>query len=50
MIPAPVLAKCREKASQTAQEKPTNRVAAVIIVAVWLALAALAILFMTQIT
>ena len=43
MIPAPVLAECREKARQVAKEKPTNRVAAAVIVAVWLSLAALAI-------
>jgi uncharacterized membrane protein YkvA (DUF1232 family) len=44
MIPTPVLAECREKARQDIKEKPTNRVAAAVIVAVWLALAALAIL------
>jgi uncharacterized membrane protein YkvA (DUF1232 family) len=49
MIPAPILAECREKARQTAKERPTSRVAAVVIVAVWLSLAALAILFMTQV-
>jgi uncharacterized membrane protein YkvA (DUF1232 family) len=47
MIPAPVLAECREKARQVAKEKPTNRVAAAVIVAVWLSLAALAI-FLTM--
>jgi uncharacterized membrane protein YkvA (DUF1232 family) len=49
MIPAPLLAECRKKARQTAKERSTNRVAAVAIVAVWLSLAALAILFMTQV-
>jgi uncharacterized membrane protein YkvA (DUF1232 family) len=44
MIPAPVLAECREKACQVSKEKPTNRVAAAVIVVVWLTLAALAIL------
>jgi uncharacterized membrane protein YkvA (DUF1232 family) len=39
MIPASVLAECREKASQSS-EKPTNRVAAAIIVAIWLLVAA----------
>jgi uncharacterized membrane protein YkvA (DUF1232 family) len=44
MIPAPVLAECRERARRVANEKPTNRVAAAVIVVVWLSLAALAIL------
>jgi uncharacterized membrane protein YkvA (DUF1232 family) len=48
MIPAPVLAECREKARQVAKEKPTNRVAAAVIVAVWLSLAALAIFLTTR--
>lgn len=44
MIPEPVLAECREKASRlSAGSRPVNRVAAGAIVAVWLALAALAI-------
>jgi uncharacterized membrane protein YkvA (DUF1232 family) len=42
MIPEPVLAECREKASRlSAGSRPVNRVAAGAIVAVWLALAAL---------
>jgi uncharacterized membrane protein YkvA (DUF1232 family) len=46
MIPAPVLAECREKARRTTNnKKPTNRVAAAGIVVVWFSLAALAILF-----
>ena len=40
MIPAEVLAECREKAKELSK-KPVNRVAAVVVVAVWLALAAL---------
>jgi uncharacterized membrane protein YkvA (DUF1232 family) len=48
MIPAPVLAECREKARQVAKEKPTNRVAAVVIMVVWLSLAALAIFLTTR--
>jgi uncharacterized membrane protein YkvA (DUF1232 family) len=40
MIPAKVLAECREKAKERSK-KPVNRVAAVVVVAVWLALAAL---------
>src|SRR5215211_5514465 len=44
MIPEPVLAECREKARQASREsRPVNRVSAVAVVAVWLALAALAI-------
>ena len=42
MIPAKVLAECREKAKELSK-KPVNRVAAVVVVAVWLALAALAV-------
>ncbi len=44
MIPAPVLAECREKARNVIEERPTNRVAAAVIVTVWLSLAVLAIL------
>lgn len=47
MIPAPVLTECRERAHRIAKEKPTNRVAAAVIVVVWLSLAALAI-FLTM--
>jgi uncharacterized membrane protein YkvA (DUF1232 family) len=50
MIPASVLAECREKAHRTANsKKPTNRVAAAVIVVVWLSLAALAILFVRRV-
>lgn len=42
MIPAPVLVDCRVKA-QTASERPTNRKAAAVIIAIWLAAAALLI-------
>ena len=42
MIPAEVLAECREKARELSK-KPVNRVAAVVVVAVWLVLAALAV-------
>jgi uncharacterized membrane protein YkvA (DUF1232 family) len=49
MIPAPVLAECREKARQVVKEKPTNRVAAAVIVVVWLSLAALAIVLTMRI-
>ena len=42
MIPEPVLAECREKAREKA-DWPVNRVAAAVVVAVWIALAALAV-------
>jgi uncharacterized membrane protein YkvA (DUF1232 family) len=42
MIPPPVLAECREKARKKA-DWPVNRVAAAVVVAVWIALAALAV-------
>ncbi len=45
-IPAPVLTECREKARRASRgSKPVNRVTAVAVVAVWLALAVLAIFF-----
>ena len=40
MIPPQVLAECREKARET-EDRPVNRVAAVVVIAVWIALAAL---------
>jgi uncharacterized membrane protein YkvA (DUF1232 family) len=44
MIPVPVLAECRERARDAAEEGgPVNRVAAIAIVAVWLFLATLAV-------
>src|SRR3712207_7183041 len=46
MIPEPVLAECREEARRTIEQKPTNRVAAAVIVAIWLSLAALAVFLM----
>jgi len=46
MIPDPVLAECREKARRASREaKPVSRVAAVVVVAVWLALSGLAVFF-----
>ncbi len=42
LIPPQVLAECRERARATA-EKPVSKVAAVVIVAVWVVLAALAL-------
>ena len=42
MVPAPVLGECRERAAHM-EGSPTNRVAAAVIVAIWLALAVAAI-------
>jgi uncharacterized membrane protein YkvA (DUF1232 family) len=42
MIPSQVLAECREEARAT-KDRPISRVAAVVVVAVWIALAALAV-------
>ena len=51
MIPAPILAECREKAQERIDEgRPVNRVAAAVIVAVWVLLAALAVLFVRRLT
>jgi uncharacterized membrane protein YkvA (DUF1232 family) len=45
MIPEEVFEECREKAREVAEgEKPVSRVAAVVVVAVWLVCAALAVL------
>jgi uncharacterized membrane protein YkvA (DUF1232 family) len=46
MIPVPVMAECRVKADEALRQgKPVNRVAAVVIVGIWLMLAATAIVF-----
>jgi uncharacterized membrane protein YkvA (DUF1232 family) len=45
MIPQEVMTECREKARNEIKNKPTNRVAAFIIIAIWIALAALSIYF-----
>jgi len=42
MIPPPVLAECREEA-RNAKDRPVNKVAAVVVVAIWIALAASAV-------
>jgi uncharacterized membrane protein YkvA (DUF1232 family) len=42
LIPEPVMTECREEA-RLASERPTNRVAAVVIVSIWVIAAALAI-------
>ena len=44
MIPAPVLAECRARAREVmASGKPVNKVAAAVVVAIWVALAVLAV-------
>lgn len=48
MIPSEVLEECREK-SRSVRDRPVNRVAAVLVVAVWVALAVLAILLVTRV-
>lgn len=49
MIPPEVMAECREKAQEIVRQgKPVNRVAAVVIIAIWLLLAALVILLMVR--
>ena len=50
MIPPNVLAECREKAqSEMSQGKPTNWIAAGVIVAIWLLLATGAVVFLLRI-
>ncbi len=46
MIPENVLAECRERARVEIAGKPVNRVAAAVIVAIWLLLAALAVVWL----
>ena len=49
MIPKTVLEECREKAQKIMQQgRPVNRMAAVVIIAIWLFLAALVVLFMAR--
>ena len=47
MIPPPVLAECREEA-RNAEDRPVNRVAAVVVVTIWIALAASAVWLVAQ--
>ncbi len=50
MIPSAVMAECREKAREImAQGKPVNRAAAAVVVAIWLLLAALAVVLVTRV-
>lgn len=49
MIPAPVLVECREKAQIVmSQGKPINRVAATVIITIWLLLAAAVVIFVIR--
>lgn len=48
MIPPDVLAECRAEAREVAGNKPVNRVAAVVVIAVWVSLAALAVYLVTR--
>ena len=47
MIPSPVLAECREEA-RNAKDRPVNKVAAVVVVAIWIVLAASAVWLVAQ--
>jgi uncharacterized membrane protein YkvA (DUF1232 family) len=47
MIPPPVLAECREEA-RNSKDRPVNKVAAVVVVAIWIALAASALWLVAQ--
>ncbi len=46
MIPADVMSECRERARVEVAGRPVNWVGAAVIVAIWLALAALAVAFL----
>jgi uncharacterized membrane protein YkvA (DUF1232 family) len=49
MIPKEVLVECREKAQKTMlQGKPVNRIAAIVIIAIWAILAAFTIIFILK--
>ncbi len=51
MIPQNVLAECREQAQKIVRQgKPVNRVAAVVIVAIWLFLAALVVALVVRLS
>jgi uncharacterized membrane protein YkvA (DUF1232 family) len=50
MIPCPVIEECREEAQEVAEgKKPVNRIAAVVVVAVWLLCVALAVFLVTRV-
>jgi uncharacterized membrane protein YkvA (DUF1232 family) len=47
MIPTEVMAECREQAQEIIlQGKPVNRIAAIVIIAIWVMLAAVVVVFM----
>jgi uncharacterized membrane protein YkvA (DUF1232 family) len=49
MIPAGVMAECEQKSREAMrQDKPVNKIAAAVIIAVWLVLAALAVHFLAD--
>jgi len=49
MIPTPVMAECRQRAAETLREgRPTNWLAASVIIAIWLVLAVLAIVIVAR--
>jgi hypothetical protein len=49
MIPPDVLAECREKAQEIIRQgKPVNRVAAAVIIVIWIFLAALTAIFLVR--
>jgi hypothetical protein len=49
MIPPDVLAECREKAQEIIRQgKPVNRVAAAVIIVIWIFLAALTVIFLVR--
>jgi uncharacterized membrane protein YkvA (DUF1232 family) len=47
LVPGPVFEECRARAARL-ESKPTNRVAGIIVVAIWLSLAALAIYWLSR--
>ena len=50
MIPRAVMAECRERAREAMRQgKPVNRAAAVVIIAIWLLLAALAVALVARV-
>lgn len=49
MIPAPVMAECRARSEEVMRQgKPVNKVAALVIVGIWLLLAALVVAFIAR--
>lgn len=48
LVPPQILAECREKAKE-GMDRPVNRVAAVVVVAVWVALAVVAVVLLRRV-